>query len=223
MSLPAPFYQDAFVTLYHGDTYALLPHLEATVIITDPPYGTGWVKGGHGVGEFVAAGDRPDWDRWNPAWLDLVRDRVEAVATFCPQQHLPDLWRRLGDVRLRYYVKSNPRPPLGSDAPSVEPIVCWPSIRGTPAQQHLEAYNGDATFHACQKPLSVMRWLVEGMTRPSDTIGEPFLGSGSTCIAAKLLNRRTWGIERDLPTITTAAERIAGTIAPASQTFLSLQ
>ena len=52
-----PYYQDASITLYHGDVMELLPHLpQADAVITDPPYG-----------ETSLA-----WDRWPVGWPALA-------------------------------------------------------------------------------------------------------------------------------------------------------
>src|SRR6187399_103066 len=40
--LPTPYYQDAFVTLYHADSRELAADLEADAVVTDPPYGMAW-------------------------------------------------------------------------------------------------------------------------------------------------------------------------------------
>ena len=96
------YYQDDFVTLYHGD--CLTEHrewLEADVLVTDPPYGSEMIAGGYGRGARVTiAGDRTTESRdtaleaWSnrPAvcfgtprmpeppgeWLDrLIWDKVE--------------------------------------------------------------------------------------------------------------------------------------------------
>ena len=57
MSLPEPFYKDKLVTLYCGESLALLPFLpKADAIITDPPYGETSL----------------DWDKWPDGWPELA-------------------------------------------------------------------------------------------------------------------------------------------------------
>lgn len=49
--------------------------------------------------------------------------------------------------------------------------------------------------HPTQKPLSIMRYLIETLTNPNDVVLDPFMGSGSTCVAAKQTGRRFLGVE----------------------------
>ena len=63
--------------------------------------------------------------------------------------------------------------------------------------------------HPTQKALEVMKWCIELSSKPGDTILDPFLGSGTTGVAAKLLGRNFIGIERDPEYMTIAAKRIA--------------
>lgn len=63
--------------------------------------------------------------------------------------------------------------------------------------------------HPTQKALAVMTWCLELFSKPGDTILDPFLGSGTTGVAAKLLDREFIGIERDPEYMTIASKRIA--------------
>lgn len=49
--------------------------------------------------------------------------------------------------------------------------------------------------HPTQKPLSILKELIESVTNPDDMVLDPFMGSGSTCVAAAELGRRYYGIE----------------------------
>lgn len=62
--------------------------------------------------------------------------------------------------------------------------------------------------HPTQKPLSIMKRLIELVTNPNDIILDPFMGSGSTCVAAAVLGRRYLGIELDENYLKIAKARI---------------
>lgn len=49
--------------------------------------------------------------------------------------------------------------------------------------------------HPTQKPISILKDLIESVTNPGDIVLDPFMGSGTTCVAAELYGRRYIGIE----------------------------
>lgn len=65
----------------------------------------------------------------------------------------------------------------------------------------------EKTAHPCQMPLEVMKRII-GILPPDYTIVDPFMGSGTTGLACKLLNRNFIGIEMDAKYYMIAQERI---------------
>ena len=53
----------------------------------------------------------------------------------------------------------------------------------------------DYRQHPTQKPVAVMRWIIENYSSKDSTILDPFMGSGTTLVAAKQLGREAVGIE----------------------------
>jgi DNA modification methylase len=51
--------------------------------------------------------------------------------------------------------------------------------------------------HPTVKPIELMSYLITLGSRENDVVVDPFVGSGTTCIAAKLLNRQYIGIEKE--------------------------
>jgi len=180
-----PYYADDLVQIFHGDCREWMP--EADVIVTDPPYGTGFApRGGRLAGTIDAtSAGHPEWDRWDTSW---VSNWPGPMAVFCGIGRVYDLGAAIGADGLLIYVKSNPSP-FGS---SFEPCVTRGFARS--GHEHWVAYNAfNGQLHPTQKPVDLMRWIVG--RAPEGTILDPFMGAGSTLVAAKSLNRKAIGIE----------------------------
>jgi hypothetical protein len=63
--------------------------------------------------------------------------------------------------------------------------------------------------HPTCKPIKLMSWLITLASREGDTVLDPFCGSGTTLIAAKMLDRQYIGIEREEDYCEIARKRIA--------------
>jgi site-specific DNA-methyltransferase (adenine-specific) len=69
-------------------------------------------------------------------------------------------------------------------------------------------YTGNK-LHPTQKPVSALLPLVETFSAPQDTVLDPFSGSGSSLLAAKILGRSYIGIELDAKYHAVASRRLA--------------
>tara|TARA_R110000824_G_C15156228_1_gene671458 strand:+ start:188 stop:1441 length:1254 start_codon:yes stop_codon:yes gene_type:complete len=69
--------------------------------------------------------------------------------------------------------------------------------------------NENMKQHPAQKPIEVMKWLVNATTTTGDLIVDPFCGSGTTGIAATQLKRRFYGIETNKEYLDIAEGRLA--------------
>ena len=63
--------------------------------------------------------------------------------------------------------------------------------------------------HPTQKPTEIFERIIKLTTKEGDAVLDPFLGSGTTAVAAKRLGRVYVGIERDDKFFATAEERVA--------------
>lgn len=55
--------------------------------------------------------------------------------------------------------------------------------------------NKEKRYHPTQKPLQLMKWCIYNYSNPNDLIVDFYSGSGTTCVAAKMLGRRYIGID----------------------------
>ena len=79
----------------------------------------------------------------------------------------------------------------------------------------LKGQSKERCGHPSQKPLGLIQKLVGCCTDPADIVLDPFLGSGTTAVAAQSLGRRWLGIERDAGYVKLARQRLQA-LAPAA-------
>lgn len=79
---------------------------------------------------------------------------------------------------------------------------------------------GAGNRHPTVKPIALMRYLIRLITPPGGTVLDPFAGSGTTGVAAKLERMKFIGVERDRGSVRTARRRLRAT-ASDSPTFAS--
>lgn len=225
-----PYYQDDFVTIFHGDCRKILPLVEADVLVTDPPYGTGYYPSDVDVLNAIVLRE------WTERFASVALfGWPERLAALCASASMgPDewvtwwptngrcrgfnragLWREVeciavfgegewGALRQPRTITTTPLPDSG--------------VRGHP--QTDMARMGDvwrdespnlnpnqpSRLHPNEKPVSLMRRLL--MALPG-VIVDPFIGSGTTLRAAKDLGRLAVGIELEERYCEIAAKRCA--------------
>lgn len=76
-----------------------------------------------------------------------------------------------------------------------------------PPYKKLKDSNGK-NLHDTEKPVELMKILIDNSSKENDIVIDPFMGIGSTGVAAKELNRRFVGIEIDETYFNIAKKRI---------------
>lgn len=227
----APVYDNGQISIYHGDCREVLPTLKADVLVTDPPYGTGYYETDKAVmtgpllrewiGTYaaVAVFGWPEWlvglcgaagvvpAEWVTWWPDNARMRgFNQVG----------LWREVECIAVfgacDWGALRQPRRVTTTPLPN-------PHARGVP--QNEDARMGDVwtepspnlnpnqpkRLHPNEKNVATMRRLLTAM--PPGVAVDPFAGSGSTLVAAAEMGRSAIGIEIDVNHCATAAGRFA--------------
>lgn len=72
---------------------------------------------------------------------------------------------------------------------------------------------GEENEHLTVKPIKLIRYLVQAAVAPGGVVVDPYCGSGTTCVAAAELGVHFVGIEKELPSVETARQRVAEILA----------
>ena len=104
-----------------------------------------------------------------------------------------------------YYTKNKPQKQKGITNDYVEVITKSDGLR---FPQHLISFTKETGLHPTQKPVALLEYLIKTYTNENDTVLDFTMGSGSTGVAAKTLNRDFIGIELDPAYFKIAKDRI---------------
>ncbi len=220
MGLPRPYYEARGITVYHGDALDLIPELIAArgqnfsdLLLADPPYGVSYVSSRrYALPEFGAiAGDKTiDMGAAIVAasWPALRHNRHAYI--FGPAEIGPPVAYATPRVELIWAKMKtgagNLECPWG---PAHEPIGFYVKngpgehgLNSVPARLRrgsvLSAARPNATAvvnHPTEKPVPLLRELIESSSRIGETVFDPCAGSLSSMIAALLEGRLGIAIE----------------------------
>lgn len=197
-----PYYQDEYAVIYHGDCREVLPRLagqQFDLILTDPPYGIGFAA--QPTKWQRLAGQKPEnWD--DATSVDLVLSLLEKGRKVI-------VWGG------NYYPLPLSRGWLTWFKPDAPPSMASVELAWTNQNQNarqishsISATNGERVGHPTQKPLAVIKWSIKQMGITSGCVLDPFMGSGTTLVAAKQLGLKSIGIELEEKYCAIAAERL---------------
>jgi len=188
-------------TLYQGDCAEILPTLgRFDSLITDPPYGIGQDGGAQRTrGSKRTNGEKLGWDSCRPekTIFDLLEAAAEVRIYWGGNYFADYLPATMGWL---YWEKR-----MGGDFADGE--LAWTSQHRALRQfSHFKKNKGDE--HPTQKPVELMRWCIEICKNEPKTIADPFMGSGTTGVAAIQMGRKFTGIEREPKYFDIACKRI---------------
>ena len=217
-----PYYEHGGITIYHGDCRDVLPRLDNYIhlTLTDPPYGIEGGKGtanlARGKGNYTESGwsDTPKYvadvcvpivsacievserSIITPGYMNMVqyataRNPSDYGCFFTPASLGRGKWGFNSFNPILYY-GTDPRAGKGS----------WPT--GMTLTE-----SASTTVHPCAKPIKAWSWLLKKGSLDGEMVLDPFMGSGTTLVAAKELGRKAIGIEIEERYCEVAAKRLS--------------
>src|SRR4029077_20881971 len=217
-----PYYVDSAITIYHGDCCDVLPALdvEADLLVTDPPYGINWKSNIRERSLEIMQGDSPE-DQLNilraiRLALDKLKHKggiggnhvyifgsLDLSDMLCggrceliwDKGHITggnlDMPWGLQHERITFAVHAAcPQNRINGDG-NLSARKRKGSIIKVP---RLNDWQGKFR-HPTEKPVLLLRQLIESSSVIGDLVLDPFMGSGSTLVAARIESRRAIGIE----------------------------
>lgn len=206
-----PYYSHAGIEIYHGDCRDLLPALKGIeLILTDPPYGIAHPTNYSSRGRSNLAQCRD----YIPVHED---DRPFDPRFLLNHGKARILWggnyfANLLEPKSGWLVWDKQRPDdLDQSTCELAWSDCIKGVRRLVHRWHgFVRDSSEQLEHPTQKPVELMEWcLLFPWTKDFKVICDPFMGSGSTLVAAKQLGRKAIGIEIEERYCEIAAKRLA--------------
>ena len=203
-----PYYERGGITIYHGDCREILP-VQCDVIVSDPPYAMAV-----DTGKLQRIG-KPDY-QWHDVehsggvCVELLLSMNKPMVLFGANGYAHRLPPHAGWV---VWDKQADGFKQGSPA-ELAWTNCLRNLRMFRLNYRGFTTRQDPKMHPMQKPLALMRWLLALPDLPAGTVLDPFMGAGTTVVAAQQSGRKAIGIEIEERYCEIAAKRLAQEVLP---------
>ena len=179
------------------------------LLLTDPPYGKHSDKGTNGFGAAMNRRYTESWDSYKPSkeyFEEMLRVSKNAIifganyfSDVLPPSNCWLFWDKKGDIAFK-----NPF----ADGEFIFTTFNRPSRRICFKQQGFITDSKDKRYHPTQKPTELLERLINDYSSEGALVFDPFMGSGSTGVAAAHTGRNFIGIELDPKYYGIAQQRI---------------
>lgn len=208
-------------TVAHGDCIEIMRQMPAAsvdFILTDPPYLANYhSRDGRGLCNDTS-------DGWlKPAFAEayrLLRPNRFCVSFYgwAKADRFFAAWRAAGFYPVGHFVfrktyTSSARFVRYQHEQAYLLAKGNPQVPASPIPDVLELKYTGNDLHPTQKAVSSLLPLVKAFSGPGELVLDPFCGSGSTLVAARMLNRHYLGIELDPQYYAITAKRLQSTAA----------
>lgn len=196
MNTPKPYYEEPGIQIYCGDCRTILPSLPAShAIITDPVWPA--------ARAVLFGQDDPKgmMDGMFSALRGLPRRLVVHLGCDSDPRFLLSVPEQLKFFRVCWLkiarCSYKGRLLMGSDVAYLfgDPPKSIPGKHVISGEVMDADSKGKQSDHPCPRKFKHVAWLLNLWTEPADTVLDPFMGSGTTLVAAKLHGRPSVGIE----------------------------
>jgi site-specific DNA-methyltransferase (adenine-specific)/modification methylase len=196
------------IILYLGDCADILP-LRADAVVTDPPYGIGEAAGKNKSRSRLAISKDYGSEEWDDR--PISDELMLIVRSSAPWQIIfgGNFYNLPPTSCWLVWDKENG----ASDFADCE--LAWTNLRKAVRRLRfmwngmLRAHGEPRGDHPTQKPVGVMKWAISHLPSDCETILDPFMGSGTTGVAAVQMGKKFIGIEQSPKYFEIACRRIS--------------
>ncbi|KKL96504.1 hypothetical protein LCGC14_1843760 [marine sediment metagenome] len=227
-----PYYQDDAVTIYLGDCREVLPLLgPVDLVLTDPPYGVRW-QSNHRAQKFAEI----EGDTGTDAAVEAIALALPLLRTYrhiyvfgrydfgglpvtAPVELIWDKGTPSGGDTASPWGKAHEYIQFMSYVPSKANVrkgygkLSARLRKGSVISVH-RITGAAVTRHPTEKPVLLLRQMIESSSLIGDTVLDPFAGVGSTLVAAVVEGRKAIGIEIEERYCEIAAQRMSQAVLP---------
>ena len=198
-----PYYDEKGIKIYLGDSKDILPNLpKEDLVLTDPPY---LLPGMKGAGCFGGRASLTGTQGFTDGGFDAdILDSFQNWFCFCSRHNLTEIISKAtsGHWNILTWCKTNPVPTCNNTYLSdVEYCVHkWSKGRLFGGMKDKSCFDifptgRKETIHPNEKPKRLIARMIRLGSEEGEIILDPFMGSGTTLVAAKNLGRKAIGIE----------------------------
>ena len=218
--------------IYNDDSYDAIKHIpdkSIDLVIIDPPYVIDDCGGGGAFGVKNRNYHKDVTLKLNYGITDKILREIERVMKrtniyiFCNKNQVRQYLNFYKDKNIDILVwhKTNPIPTINNKYLSDLEYIIFARDKSTPMFNTYETssklYQSETNKadkklyeHPTIKPLEFVKRLIQNSSQENDVVADFFLGSGTTCVAAKELNRQYIGFEIDETYYNMAKDRLNG-------------